>query len=96
MNKLTTFYEVPRLDEMVLLQEIATPCEFSHSKTERSRTTSINEQLDRYNRWLPFAQSSVPGKDVRSAALDLQQSIHEMNSFVAKMMIKFDKKIVEL
>ena len=95
-HRLTTFYELPRLDEMVLLQEIATPSDVGHSRVERIRSTSVNEQLERYNRWLPFVKLSNPGAKVRSTAMELQQTVHEINSMVAEMMIKFDRKIIEL
>ena len=81
---------------MVLLKPIPTPYDPSHGKAESNRTSHIREQLDRYNSWLPFVSSSSPDRKVRSAAAELQQIVHEINLDIAEMMIRFDRKMLEL
>jgi hypothetical protein len=93
MARLTTSYWLPRLEEMVLLEPIATRADGA-SKEEKSRVEKINDQLVRYNRWLTFV--GTPGNGVRSTATDLQLSVHELNAQIANMMLQVDQKIAQL
>lgn len=93
--RLNTSYWLPRLDEMVLLHPISTRAD-GQSKEEKTRVVSVNDQLEKYNRWLAFTQPSRPGKNVRSTATDLQLAVHELNALIASMMIKVDQKIADI
>ena len=94
-GRLITSYRLPRLDEMVLLQPISTRSDGA-SKDEKTRVDKINERLDTYNRWLAFVPDSRPGRSVRTAAQEMQQSVHDLNEMIASMMIKVDQKIADL
>lgn len=94
-SRLITSYRLPRLDEMVLLQPISTRAEGS-SKAEKSRKETINERLETYNRWLAFVPPGKPGRGVRNAAMELQQSVHDLNTTIADLMIQVDRKIADL
>ncbi|KAK5175187.1 uncharacterized protein LTR77_000324 [Saxophila tyrrhenica] len=93
--RLNTSYWLPRLDEMVLLHPISTRSD-GVSKEEKTRVVMVNEQLEKYNRWLPFIQSSKPGRNVRNAGTDLQVAVHDLNALVAGMMIKIDQRIADV
>ena len=85
-ERMVTSFSLPRIDEMVLLQKVATRGDTSSCAMERSRTRSINEQLNRYNRWLLFTQLSNASQNVRAAGMDLQETVHEMNVMISEMM----------
>lgn len=100
-TKSTTSFLLPRLDDMVLFKPIATPCDDRDDfkepfLSEKSRAVTISQHLDRYNRWLAFADTSAAGKNVRSTALDLQETVHDLNSTISRMMREIDRKILEL
>jgi hypothetical protein len=94
-GRVTTSYSLPKLDEMVLLQPIATKSD-ALIKEEKTRCETANEALVKYNRWLAFVQPSKPGKNVRGAAMELQNSVHELNSFISGMMLQIDQKLANL
>ena len=77
-GKQYTSYRLPRLDEVVLLQPISTRAD-GQQKEENSRLATVDDQLERYNRWLAFTQASRPAKDVRSTAADIQLAVYELN-----------------
>jgi hypothetical protein len=101
-TKATTSYLLPRLDDMVLLKPIATPCEDRDDfkepvlAVEKTRTATISQHLDRYNRWLAFADASASDKKTRSTALELQETVHDINDTIGRMMMEIDRKILEL
>ena len=100
-TKSISSFLLPKLDDMVLLKPIATPCDDRDdfrepSLMEKTRTATISQHLDRYNRWLAFAETSSSGKKVRSTAMDMQQAVHDLNSTIANMMMEIDRKILSL
>lgn len=80
---------------MCLLKPISTRADGA-SKEEKTRVESINSRLVDYNRWLTFVPRTAPGKQVREAAGGVQESVHELNSLIAKMMMQVDQKIADL
>lgn len=93
--RLITSYWLPRLDEMTLLKPISTRADGA-SKEEKTRVEQINQRLTDYNRWLTFVPKSAPGRQVRAAAGGVQESVHELNSLIARMMMQVDQKIADL
>ena len=99
-TKATTSYLLPRLDDMVLLKPIATPCEDRDDfkepvlAVEKTRTATISQHLDRYNRWLAFADASASDKKTRSTALELQETVHDINSTIGRIIIYIYRMIL--
>ena len=91
----TKSYMLPKLEEIVLLKPVDIP-KWDPSTVERCRDWSIVEQLARYNRWLTFAEPSKGGKDVRSAAANIQHAVNDINSMISTFMLQVDRKIVAL
>ncbi len=100
-SKSTSSFLLPRLDDIVLFKPIATPCDDRDDfkdplLMEKTRIATISQQLDRYNRWLAFAETSNSAKRVRSTAMNMQQAVRDLNLTIADMMIEIDRKIVSL
>lgn len=100
-SRSTTLFLLPKLDDMVLFKPIVTPCDDRDDfkeplSAEKTRIATISQHLDRYNRWLAFADASSSSKRMRSAALDMQQTVHDINSTISKMMMEIDRKVLEL
>lgn len=97
-GRLTNAYLLPNLDEMVLLKPMQTLYTMKNGPgvQETTRVESVNEQLLKYNRWLSLVKASNPDKAVRTAATDLQRSVHEVNSYIATILMEVDQKILDL
>jgi hypothetical protein len=100
-DMMTTSFLLPRLDDMVLFKPIATPLDQRDNLREpmymeTSRMANISNELDRYNRWLAFAESSSSERKIRSAAVDLQRIVQDINITISNMMIEVDQKILTL
>ncbi|KAK3704171.1 hypothetical protein LTR37_014011 [Vermiconidia calcicola] len=97
MSPLLTMYCLPRIDEMVLFKPMTSsstePCVPGE---ESSRTASVREIFEKYNRWLALVKMARSMKEVRATAMDLQQSVHELNTFFAEMMMQVDREILDL
>ena len=100
-NELTASFLLPRLDDMVLFKPITIPCDDRDyyrdlGSMERTRMANIGKELERYNRWLEFAERSSSETKIRSTAVDLQRSVRDINLTISNMMLEIDQKILTL